>query len=98
MAGRKKGNKKNVTAAIGMPAEMKESIVKMADERNITLSGMGRIAFGQLLEEGCNEPIVMLQLIELTQKINDLQEIIPKKKYDSIQKNIGNIMKIKGGK
>lgn len=97
MARKNKANKKEY---ISFPVEQweKEEFRQDAKNRNMTMAGMGRMMFGQFREDGCNEPIVMQQLIELTQKINDLQEIIPQKKYASIQKNIGNIMKIKGGR
>lgn len=97
MARKSKASKKEY---ISFPVEHweKEEFRADAKNRNMTMAGMGRMMFGQFREDGCNEPIVMQQLIELTQKINDLQEIIPQKKYASIQKNIGNIMKIKGGR
>ncbi len=90
-------NKKQMVA-IGMSTDEKEELKKLAEERNTTMAGLGRMALASYQEEGCNEPIIMLQFIELTQKINELQQVIPKKKYESIQKNIETIMKIKGGK
>lgn len=95
---RKKNADKKEYISIPLQKWEKEEFREDAKSRNMTMAGMGRMMFGQFREDGCNEPIVMQQLIELTQKINDLQEIIPQKKYASIQKNIGNIMKIKGGK
>ena len=95
---RKKNENKTEYISIPVQKWEKEEFREDAKNRNMTMAGMGRMMFGQFREEGCNESIVMQQLIELTQKINDLQEIIPQKKYASIQKNIGNIMKIKGGR
>ena len=95
---RKKNENKTEYISIPVQKWEKEEFREDAKNRNMTMAGMGRMMLGQFREEACNEPIVMQQLIELMQKINDLQEIIPQKKYASIQKNIGNIMKIKGGR
>ena len=89
---------KKTTMVRGVTVSQKEAYKKQAEARNITMACLGRMALEQHLEEGCNEPIIMQQFIELTQKVNELERIIPKKKFDSIQKNIKNIMTIKGGK
>ena len=97
MSRKKKEDKKEY---ISIPVQKweKEEFRKDAKNKNMTMAGMGRVMYGQFRECACNEPIIMHQFIELTQKINDLEKIIPQKKYESIQKNIGNIMKIKGGR
>ena len=89
---------KKDTLVVGMSVQEKKELKQMAKERNLSMSGLGRMALDFYKEEGCNEPLIMQQFIELVQKLNDLENTIPEKEYESIQNNIGNIMKLKGGK
>jgi hypothetical protein len=62
------------------------------------MSGYTRKAVREKLDGGCNEPAVMLNLVDLTQKISGLKGKIPDEDYESLQENIANIMILKGGK
>ena len=97
MARKKKVSKKDYIS-FGVEKWEKDAFREEAKSRNMSMSGMGRIMLDQFRDDGCNEPIVMCQLVELTQQINDLEGKIPKDEYNDIQKTIGKIMKIKGGK
>lgn len=76
---------------------MYEKAQREADERNVSMSALGRMAYEQFLDDGKNEPIVMLQIVDLLEKVKKLHGIITEKDYMSLQKNLSNIMKIKGG-
>ena len=89
--------KKPKQTAIILGDDLYERAQKEADERNMSMSALGRIAYEQLLENGKNEPIVMLQIVDMLEKVKKLHSIIPEKDYKSLQKNLSNIMKIKGG-
>lgn len=89
---------KRTSVVIGMTEFEKEELLKQAKEMNVSVSGLGRMAFAHYKEDGCNEPIVMNQFIQLTQKINELENKIPSEEYNYIQKLVGNIMTVKGGK
>ena len=58
----------------------------------------------QFLDNGCNRPIEILNLIMLTQKLKDMKEkqmnneSVIEKDYAECQQYLSNIMSIKGGK
>ena len=89
--------KKPKQTAIILGDDLYEKAQREADERNVSMSALGRMAYEQFLDDGKNEPIVMLQIVDLLEKVKKLHDIIPEKDYMSLQKNLGNIMKIKGG-
>ena len=89
--------KKPKQTAILLGEELLERAQKEADERSMSMSALGRKAFEQLLDGGRDEPIVMLQLVDLSEKLKKLKGVIPEKDYNSIQQNFSNIMKVKGG-
>lgn len=86
------------SVVIGMSKAEKEELKNIAREHKTSLSGLARMAIKRYEEDGCNEPIVYVQFVHLTQKINDLKDEIPEEDYNQIQKFIGNIMIAKGGK
>ena len=89
--------KKPKQTAIILGDDLYEKAQREADERNVSMSALGRMAYEQFLDDGKNEPIVMLQIVDLLEKVKKLHGIITEKDYMSLQKNLGNIMKIKGG-
>ena len=89
--------KKPKQTAIILGDDLYERAQREADERNVSMSALGRMAYEQFLDDGKNEPIVMLQIVDLLEKVKKLHGIITEKDYMSLQKNLGNIMKIKGG-
>ena len=90
-------NEHKKTVACGMSAEEKEELRVAADAQYMSMSGYTRKAVREKLDGGCNEPAVMLNLVELTQKIGGLKGKIPDEEYESLQENIANIMILKGG-
>lgn len=95
MARVKKEHKK--TVAYGMSAEEKEELREAAESQYMSMAGFTRKAVREKLDGGCDEPAVMLNLAELTQKIGGLKGKIPDEEYESLQENIANIMILKGG-
>lgn len=91
-------NEHKKTVACGMSAEEKEELRVAADAQYMSMSGYTRKAVREKLDGGCNEPAVMLNLVDLTQKISGLKGKIPDEDYESLQENIANIMILKGGK
>ena len=89
--------KKPKQTAIVLGEDLYERAHREAEARNLSMSAMGRMAYEQFLDDGKNEPIVMLQIVDLLEKVKKLHGIITEKDYMSLQKNLGNIMKIKGG-
>ena len=89
--------KKPKQTAIILGDDLYERAQREADERNVSMSALGRMAYEQFLDDGKNEPIVMLQIVDLLEKVKKLHGIITEKDYMSLQKNLSNIMKIKGG-
>ena len=89
--------KKPKQTAIVLGEDLYERAHREAEARNLSMSAMGRMAYEQFLDEGKNEPIVMLQLVDLSEQIKMLKDVIPEKAFRDIQKNLSNIMKVKGG-
>ena len=90
-------NEHKKTVACGMSAEEKEELRVAADAQYMSMSGYTRKAVREKLDGGCNEPAVMLSLVDLTQKISGLKGKIPDEDYESLQENIANIMILKLG-
>ena len=90
-------NEHKKTVVCGMSAEEKEELRVAADAQYMSMSGYTRKAVREKLDGGCNEPAVMLNLVDLTQKISGLKGKIPDEDYESLQENIANIMILKGG-
>lgn len=93
----KKIKKKPRQTAIILGEDLLERAQKEAAERSMSMSALGRRAYEQLLDGGKDEPIVMLQLVDLSEKLKKLRKFIPEEDYNSIQQNFSNIMKVKGG-
>lgn len=89
--------KKPKQAAILLGEELYERVHAEADNQNKSMSALGREAYQYYLDAGINGPNEMLQLVDLSEKIKNLQGTIPEEEYNSIQKTLSNIMKIKGG-
>lgn len=96
MAKVKKEHKK--TVAYGMSADEKEELRKLAEAQDTSMSGFTRQAVREKIDGGRNEPAIMLNLVDLTQKISELKGKIPEEQYKGMQENIANIMILKGGK
>ena len=91
-------NKKNTTIVANMGSDEKKKEVKRnADERGMSISGFVRGALDEYITRRINEPAEVLNIVELTQKLNDLKDYIPTEDFKSMQENIGNIMLLKGG-
>ena len=97
MAKKKKSSKKPKGAFIGMGEDLREAVEQRVEEEDTTISALGRRALIGYLEGGKNEPIIMMNLVQMMNTLNRLEGVIPEGEFNSLQKNMSNIMDVKGG-
>ena len=83
---------------LAVDSETKQRIKDLSARTNITEATLKRMAVDNFLNDGCNEPLLMMSLIQLASDIKSLEQDIPKEKYICLQQSLENIMTIKGGK
>ncbi|MBE5954979.1 MAG: hypothetical protein E7253_00835 [Lachnospiraceae bacterium] len=84
--------------------ESRKAFEKLSEESGVKISELRRMADKEFLDNGCNRPIEIFNLIMLTQKLQDMKErqtnneSVMEKDYAECQQYLSNIMSIKGGK
>lgn len=92
---RKKEKKSVITCAID--ESLKERIDEYLQETGATTAEFTRRAIRNYVDDGEDDAVMMLYVIQLLQHVNELKDIIPSTKYERIQRCAGSIMKVKGG-
>lgn len=77
---------------------LKRDLEEAMRQTGASKAEINRRALKQYMSTGQNQAKVMINAVMLLQTINDLKEVIPQEEFDEMQKYMGNIMLIMGGK
>ena len=88
---------KKKTIIYNADEEMANALEEMSEKTGIKKSELNRRAMKKYLEEDCNEPSVMMNLVILEQYIKEAQGELSEVCFEQMQQCIRNIMVIKGG-
>jgi len=88
--------RKNV--GFSMDEELNERLQTMSKETGRSKAELLRHATRKLVDDGNQDILMMMTIIQMTKKLSDLKELIPDKEYEGLEQCVSNIITIKGGK
>lgn len=80
-----------------IPVDMFERLNDLAAESDIKRSALIRQSIGQFLDDGVVGSLMAANIIELTQKLQEVRADLKEKDYKDMEDLIGNITKLKAG-
>lgn len=86
------------TVVCTVDEELNQAIEGIKKDTGVTTSEITRRALKKFINDGQDEALVMMNVVQIIQTLNSLEEIIPEKDYKKLESYTANIMKIKGGK
>jgi len=94
---------KEITAKVNtvvctVDEELHGAIKTIMEDTGATKAEVTRRALKKFINDGQDEALVMMNVVQIIQTLNSLEEIIPEKDYKKLESYTANIMKIKGGK
>ena len=83
--------------SMSLPDDMVVHMNELAEENGINKSAIVRQALRSYFDEGANTGQIVMNLVVLTQKIQDNKERISEQDYKEMENLINNITKLNGG-
>ena len=80
-----------------IPKSMFEQLSNLSEESMVSKAALIRQAIGGFLDGGVINGQVVMNTVLLSQKLQELKDIIPENHFNDMARFIQNIMKIEGG-
>ena len=92
-----KSNEKKKTVCCSLDIKMAEKLEELSRDSGVKKSELIRRAIRKSQEEGMNEALLYLCIVEATQIINEMDEEKDPENIKELKKLTSSMMKIKGG-